>query len=203
LIQKGSVFVLDFSFTPQSPLEGFQKNFDGVSVSEVVNRAIISIATPLDGETALTDALSSAYGVEVPKVGHSTTSDVKNSRFLGLQQGMMFHVFDCKLANALQSIDARLTACAYLTDQSDSWVMLTIAGSNSRKALLRICSVNLHPEAFPEGRVVRALMEHLGVTIYRDGSDSFVLLAPRSSADSLLHAIVTSIENVTAIQVEE
>lgn len=188
--------MLEFTFTAQSPLGGYQKDFDSVSISEVTNRAIVSIAIPLGGEVALAEAFSKAYGAEIPKLGYSTTADLENSKFLGMQQDLMFYVFDCEQPNALKSIKDKLGGCGHLTDQSDSWVMLMVSGLKSREALARICPVNLHPDIFSEDRVVRTLMEHLGVVIFRDGPDSFVLLAPRSSAESFLRTVNTSISNV-------
>jgi sarcosine oxidase subunit gamma len=40
-------------------------------------------------------------------------------------------------------------------------------------------------------------MEHLGTIVLRDGTDSFLLLSAHSSAESFLHAVETSIRNVT------
>ena len=40
-------------------------------------------------------------------------------------------------------------------------------------------------------------MEHLSVIILRDGADSFLLMSPRSSARSFLHAVELSVVNVS------
>ena len=54
-----------------SPLNGYVREFDGVSLAEVTGHALVSIATPLGGEKALNTALKSAFGVEAPAGGQS------------------------------------------------------------------------------------------------------------------------------------
>lgn len=185
-----------FTFTAQSPFDGYQKEFDGVSVREITGRAIVSIATPLNGEAVLAEAVSAGYNAEMPKPGYSTISQLDNSRFLGLQQDQMLLVFDFDGPNALKSIEDRIGNAGHLTDQSDSWAILEISGPESRDALARICPVNLHPSAFPEGKVVRTLMEHMGVVILRVGPETFLTFSPGSSAETFLHAVEISVENV-------
>jgi sarcosine oxidase subunit gamma len=74
--------------------------------------------------------------------------------------------------------------------------MLRVSGPKSRIALERICPLDLHPSTFPQGRVARTLMEHLGVIILHEGPDTYLLLSARSSAGSFLHAVETSVRNV-------
>ena len=98
---------------------------------------------------------------------------------------------------AAETVGDALGPAAYVTDQSDSWAMLRIAGAGARAALERICMLDLDAAAFPEGRVARTVMEHLAAIILRDGPDSFLLMSPRSSARSFLHAVELSVENVS------
>ena len=98
---------------------------------------------------------------------------------------------------AVETVRAALGPAAYVTDQSDSWAMLRIAGAGIRAALERICPLDLDDEVFPQGRVARTAMEHLSAIILRDGEDSFLLMSPRSSARSFLHAVELSAENVS------
>ena len=56
---------------------------------------------------------------------------------------------------------------------------------------------SLYPDAFVEGAAARTVMEHLGVLILRTGPDAYLLLSASSSAGSFLHAVETSLVNVT------
>jgi len=189
--------VSDFTMVATPPLDGYAKDFDGVSLAEITNRAIISIATPAGGEAHLAKAVKSAFGTTLPNIGGSQSSTFSNGQFLGLQQGQTFFVFEHDAPNALEIVAEQLKDVAYLSDQTDSFVMLTISGKNARLALERICLIDLHPDAFSIGRVARTSMEHLSVIIQRTAEDAFLLMSPRSSAQSFLHVLETSIYNVT------
>lgn len=84
----------------------------------------------------------------------------------------------------------------YSSDQSDAWVMLSIDGPRSRRALERVCPLDLHPDVFPLGAVARSLVEHLNAIVLREGENAFLLLSPRSSARDFLHEIETSIRHL-------
>lgn len=189
-----------YNFTPQYPLGGYQKEFKGISVGEVTDRAVISIATPLGGGAALADTASKTYGIAIPAMGNSSISKESNARLLAVQRDQLFLLLEDAGPDAVGNAQKKLGDCAYLTDQSDSWALLGISGLKAREALARICPLNLHSRAFPEGRVQRTLMAHLGVIILRDGPDSFLLLSPVSSAKSFLHAVETSVNNIDMSQ---
>jgi len=73
---------------------------------------------------------------------------------------------------------------------------LAVSGPESRTALMRICSLDLDKDTFVEGAVVRTVMEYLGVIIFHSQADCFLIFTTRSTAQSLLHAVETSISNI-------
>ena len=75
--------------------------------------------------------------------------------------------------------------------------MLRLRGEKAREALERICLLDLDESAFQVGDAARTAMEHLGTVILREGSDCFLLMSAGSSAKSFLHAVETSVRNVT------
>ena len=178
------------------PLDGFRQEFDGLEIAEVADLAIVSIATPQGREAELARAVSDAYGIALPPVGASVGADTGNLRFLGLQPGQCFALFERRDDRPVEAIARKLSDGGYYTDQSDSWAVLRLSGARCREALERICPLDLHPETFATGAVARTAMEHLGVIIFRDGEDSFLLLSARSSASSFLHAVVTSAKSI-------
>lgn len=187
----------EIQLAAKSPLGGVRLEFEGITVSEVTDRAIVSVATPLGGEAALTEALLQAYGADIPKVGGSTMSAKHDARFLGLQSDQMFVLFPHAGLRAVDDIAGPVRGAAALTDQSDSWVLLRVEGAKSRLALERICPVDLAASAFPPGAVARTIMEHLGAIIVCEDTDKFLLMSARSSARSFLHAVETSARNVS------
>ncbi|MGI9484322.1 MAG: sarcosine oxidase subunit gamma [Geminicoccaceae bacterium] len=178
-------------------LGGFQESFDDTELSEAIELAIVSIAIPLGGERAFKAALSKAFGVGIPAPGQSVLSADGQTRFLWTGQDQLFAIFEDPSPRAAADLGDKLGNVVYVTLQSDNWVALRISGGHARAALERICPIDLAPSVFPKGAAARTAMEHMGTFILRDGADSFVLLSASSSAQSFLHAVKTSIENVS------
>ncbi|MFD2207025.1 sarcosine oxidase subunit gamma [Kiloniella antarctica] len=178
------------------PLDGFRHDFNGLSIFEVTGRSIVSIATPLGGEPNLNKILAKTYKTNLPKVGQSLMSSLDNAVFMGMAQDQFLVLFDHCDDKPLEVVSKHLNDSAYLTDQSDSYVMLRVSGLNSRLVLERICPIDLAPTAFPEGSVARTIMEHLGAVIVHEKKDTFLLMSARSSAKSFLEAVETSAVNV-------
>ena len=186
----------DFTLMPQSPLGGYERQFASVELVEPQGLTLVSVAIPKDGETALADAVQQAYAVALPEVGSSTQSSDGTVRLLGLQRDQIWLLFVHGGDGAAGKTAGQLGPAGYYTDQSDGWAMLRVTGPGSRAALERICMLDLSADKFEVGAVARTVMEHLGTIILREDSDTFLLLSPRSSAASFLHAVETSITNV-------
>lgn len=186
----------EFKLDPTSPLDGMSQEYEGVRINEVTDKSLVSIATPKGEDKNLKKAISKHYQCDLPVVGQSTVSSDGKAVFLGMQRDQMFVFFDYETSNPVETVIKNLGATGYYTDQSDSWVMLQISGVQSRKALARICMLDLHADVFTEGSVARTAMEHMGTIIFHEGQDSFIIFTARSSAKSLLHAVETSIKNI-------
>lgn len=79
---------------------------------------------------------------------------------------------------------------ASVTEQTDAWVILDLAAPDLAPVLERLCNVDFR--AVPAGHATRTVMEHLGVYLVKHGPGAARLYGPRSSADSLLHALETA-----------
>ena len=189
--------MVDMTLTASTALGGYHQDYGHVVLSEVSDKALVSIAIPAGNEKKLATALSKAYKAAVPKIGAVTTSEDGSADLLGMQIDQLFMVFDHSGDSPLNDVAKQLDDVGYYTDQSDGWVLMNISGDGSRAALERICMIDLHASAFPPGSLARTNMEHLGVTIYFKGGDSFMIMTARSSAHSLLHALEISIQNIT------
>jgi sarcosine oxidase, subunit gamma len=83
---------------------------------------------------------------------------------------------------------------ASITEQTDAWVAFDLAAPDLAPLLERLCNVDYG--ARPIGYATRTIMEHLGVYLIKHGPDKARLYGPRSSADSLLHALETAAHSV-------
>lgn len=181
-----------FSLEARSPLDLYQRTIGSVTLEEVSDLAILSIAAPLDGEAALHKVVDKKLGAQWPSIGTSTLTP-HGHRLLGLQADMIFAVFAHPGGRAERSIQDQLGADCYVTDQSDAFVVLAVAGSGVKDALERICPLDLSSKAFPVGCTLQTSMEHIGVTISKQSEDCFWLLAATSYAGSLCHAMETAV----------
>ena len=188
----------DFALTARTPLDGYARTFGSVALAELAGLALVSAAVPQGGDAAFAAALAEGIGASRPATGESAPGDRFGARILGMQPDQLFILFEPPDPDrAAETVAEALGPAAYVTDQSDSWAMLRIAGAGAgaRAALERICMLDLDEDAFPQGKVARTVMEHLAVIVLRDGPDSFLLMSPRSSARSFLHAVEVSVEN--------
>ncbi len=188
----------DYTLNAQSAFSTQPAGYGGINLCAAQPPAIVSIATPNAGDAALAAGLQSAYGIELPAVGKAAVSGRDSATFLRHAHDQMFALFNAPAAgNPTDTVRDALGETAYLTDQSDSWAALRIEGAQSRSALERICPLDLDADKFTPGTVARTVMEHLGVIILCEAADKYLLLSARSSADDFLHAVETSVRNVT------
>ncbi|MBX2839242.1 MAG: sarcosine oxidase subunit gamma [Gammaproteobacteria bacterium] len=181
------------NLAPTPALGGWQAHHPGITVRELSNHSLVSIAAPLNGRDTLQQTLSSKLSLELPITGQFSASS--DHTLLGLQPDQWFLKIGQASVNPVAEIADSIGASAHLTDQSDSWVVIELEGIHARLVLERICPIDLHPDVFSIGSVTRTSMEHLGVIIYRTATDTFVLLSARSSAESFRHALEVSINN--------
>ncbi|MBY5986994.1 sarcosine oxidase subunit gamma [Roseovarius atlanticus] len=186
----------DFTLTSEPPLKGFDQGFGDTRLHAPADLAIVSIALPLGDEDAALKAIGSAFDADLPAPGLSVMGK-DNTRLVRLGPDQAFAIFTRATPDAEPHVQTLLNGAAYTTDQTDVWTGLVLDGPLARTALERICPIDLHPDAFAEGAAARTVMEHLGVLILRTGPDAYLLLSASSSAGSFLHAVETSLLNVT------
>ena len=185
----------EFPLEPRTPLAGYAREFGGVRLKEVTDLSLVSLAVPSGGAGRLARVLDGAFGIGIPEVGHTAFSPGEKLYVLRLQNDQLFLAFEYSGDAAVAAVAGRLGDAGYYTEQTDSWAMLRIEGTGCRRALRRICMLDLEPGVFPCGAVSRTTMEHIGVIIMHEAPESFLLLAQRSYAESFLHALETSITN--------
>lgn len=174
-----------------------KRSINGHAIEEAFELCIVSIAIPVGGHAAFSDAFKNAFDTLPPKAGELCTSSDKMIRFLGISPDQMLALVSGAEQDCIESIASQLKCACYYTRQTDNWCTLRVSGPKVRDALERICPIDLDPRQFSEQRVARTIMEHLTTIIMRDGDEGFLLLSGSSGASFFLHAIETSIRNVT------
>lgn len=182
-----------------SPLNGFTQNYGETLLKENAQMHIISIATALGQHQQLDQQLKTHFGIGLPAVGKVNRNNQGES-LLGLQADQCFMVASTLQNDPVNALAAQLADTAYLSDQSDSWAILELDGPCALPALERICTIDLDEAVFLTDSMARTSMEHLSVIIERPTSSLFRLYSPRSSAQSFLHAVTVSLNNVFTIE---
>jgi len=184
--------VLNSQLTARSALNDAVFEYPGFSIKELPDIRLLSFAVNSDQTATASAALEEAAGLAWPEVGGSSANN--DVRCLGLQAEQVFLLSSLNDAE-LAAQAAKLAETGAVTDQSDSWVTLEVAGARRHEVLERICPIDIDENIFTDGSVARTSMEHLSAIVMRVG-DQFILLSPRSSAESFLHAVTQSAEYV-------
>jgi sarcosine oxidase subunit gamma len=85
-------------------------------------------------------------------------------------------------------------AFAAVTDQSDGYAVLRLAGPKVRDTLAKLAPIDVHPRAFKPGDVASTVISHAGATFWRleddaDGTPVFEIALFRSLAASFWRAL--------------
>jgi sarcosine oxidase, subunit gamma len=84
-------------------------------------------------------------------------------------------------------LKAALGAAASVTEQTDAWVAFDLTAPDLVPLLERLCNADF--AAVPDGYATRTMIEHLGCYLVKHARGAARLYGPRSSAQSLLHAL--------------
>lgn len=186
----------EFAFTLEAApvLGGTDLTLGQNRITARTDHAIVSIATPKDGESALAQALKAGWSLPMPTPTRGAQSGDTHAIRTAPDQILLLFPHTAPDANA--HVAEKLGGAGYTTDQTDVWVILDISGPDTLPALERLCP--LDSATLPVGGAGRTVMEHMGAIILRLGPDRFWLLSASSSAHSFLHAVETSYRNVLA-----
>ncbi len=83
---------------------------------------------------------------------------------------------------------------ASITEQTDAWVRFDLSAPDLAPLMERLCNVDF--PAAPAGYASRTVVEHTGCYLVKRGTGEVSLYGPRSSAQSLLHALEVAAASV-------
>ena len=154
---------------------------------ERVDTALASLATRRgrEGDVALA---AKAAGIPLPPPGRHETAGLAA---FWLAPGMW--MVEAPFASH-EDIRAHLLAAfgdaASITEQTDAWVRLDLAGAGIAALMERLCNVDLTLAG--NGHATRTVIDHLGCYLVKHAVDALTLYGPRSSAKTLHHAIAVA-----------
>ena len=92
---------------------------------------------------------------------------------------------------------ARLAGLAAVTDQTDAWAAMRLAGPAAPDVLARLVPLDLDPARFPAGSAARSLLRHVPLLLLARGG-GLDLLVPRSYARTAVHELAGAMRAVAA-----
>lgn len=177
----------EFTLAATTPCAGLLPVTIGTcTVSEVDLGCLTSVAQLKSGDTSA--VLSEAHGMAFPAPGRATGKAGARAIWFGRDIALL----------AGPAPDARLAQVAALTDQTDAWATVTLEGDDADAVLARLCPIELRAAHFKRGHTARTTLMHMNVSVTRLGTNSFLILAFRSMAATLVHDLVTAMESIAA-----
>ncbi|MFZ3581164.1 sarcosine oxidase subunit gamma [Loktanella sp. DJP18] len=85
---------------------------------------------------------------------------------------------------------------AAITDQTDAFATLRIAGAGVEDVLARLVPIDLRASAFAIGHTARTLLGHMIASVTRRGDDAFEVMVMRSMAQTLVHDLTRAAQGV-------
>jgi methylglutamate dehydrogenase subunit D len=151
-------------------------------VQPLPHRQIVSLAAFRGRQTALRQALAA----DLP----STPRRITQNGTTYLWSGPDTWLAISETPSLFQDICTEAQNLAAITEQSDGRSLIRVTGPHARAALAKLVPIDLHETAFPPDAVALTLAAHIGITLWREEYDSFVLACFRSYAGALHHALL-------------
>ncbi|WP_298257386.1 sarcosine oxidase subunit gamma [uncultured Litoreibacter sp.] len=158
----------------------FPLRLGALSADEAASRPIFSIA-PFKG-SKVDAALVKALGIGLPDAGASTRKGDVEILWVGRGQYFLIGAAAPKLPAAV-------------TDQSDAWCSVRLAGEEAGAVMARLCPVQL--DQLQEGQVVRSLVGHMSAIIVKR-SGGFEVMVFRAFAKTLADELRAAMVSVNA-----
>lgn len=168
--------------------------FDGLTISERPDFALASLAARQGAEAQCATLVKDKLGLDLPAPGKGLLSEPFGVFWMGPEQWMVSASHNSHEDLAAQ-IKAMFGTVASVSEQTDGWCRFDLEGEGLAGVLERLCNVD-----FPwmtQGDVVRTRLEHLGCFVWcLSPGRKIAVLGPRSSAQSLHHALVSAAHSV-------
>lgn len=182
------------SLTPLGATTPKTDQIGRVRISEVTDRALASVTARRGSLTGFTAAAETLFGMTLPAPGTSATGEVWTLIWTGPEQWFAEAPF-ASHEDIARIVKAGLGDTASVTEQTDGWVRFDLEGEAVLDLLERLCP--LATRSMKTGAATRSIIEHMGcLVICREAGQRFSLIAPRSYAGSLHHALAATARSI-------
>lgn len=152
-----------------------------IALTEVTHDRLMSVAPFAGQDKAVSDRLKAQVGSTLPAP----------NRKAGPVQWFGHGTW-------LVSDTVELEGLAAVTDQTDAWATVQIAGQGVEDVLARLVPVDLRATVFKKGHTARTMLAHMSVAVTRVGPAAFEIMVMRSMAATLVHDLQVAMRGVAA-----
>ena len=165
-----------------------------VTITEVHDRALASVAARMGKDKALATAAKKLFGIALPQPGDWSAGPEYALIWTGPGQWFAEAPFATH-EDIASKIKAGLGDTASVIEQTDGWVVFDISGDAVPSIMERLVPVD--SARMQMGQATRTFAEHMGViVICRETARTFTVMASRSFAVSLHHALVAATRSI-------
>lgn len=164
----------------------------GVIATERDGRGIARIVARRAQVSGVAELLRAQFGLEPPNAPRrEKRGDVAVA---GIGPAAWLATHDNLGNDFAQSLRSLLGDSAAVTDQSDAYVILRLAGPRVRETLAKLVPIDIHPQSFRVNDVAQTVCGYVNVTLWRledtaSSDPAFEIWTGRSLAVSLHEAI--------------
>lgn len=157
----------------------------------ITERFDVSLASVAARKGRMADLVNTAQAAGVPLPDPATYSPgTPYSAFWAAPEMWFVEAPFATHEQIADMLKAAFGDAASVTEQTDAWVAFDLGAPDLSPVLERLCNVDFRHVG--DGHATRTMMEHLGVYLIKHGLGAARIYGPRSSADSLLHALETA-----------
>jgi sarcosine oxidase, subunit gamma len=161
-------------------------------IAERFDVALASVATRRGRDADVAKAAKAA-NVPLPKPLSAIGGQPLSGFWLAPDMWMIEAPFDSH-EDIAAHLKTAFAAAASITEQTDAWVRFDLSGGDLVVLFERLSNLDL--SVLPDGHASRTVIEHLGCYLIKQSADLIALYGPRSSAQSLLHALEVTAKSV-------
>mgnify|MGYP003576530867 CR=1 FL=1 len=167
----------------------------GVVISDRDGLGLATVLARKGNRAALGQRVQERFGVELPQGPYRATAG--DFALAGIGPDAWLATFERGGNEFAASLRQAIGGLASVSDQSDGYTVLRLAGPKVRDTLGKLVPIDVHPRVFEVGAVAVTVAAHVGATLWRledhtDGSPVFEIAVFRSMTASFWHALSES-----------
>ena len=161
------------------------------TIIERTDTALASLATRRN-RSADVNRAAAAAGIPLPPPGHAETASL--AAFWLAPDHWMIEAPFATHENIRQHLLAIFGDAASITEQTDAWVRFDLTAPDLPSLMERLTNVDLRTAAV--NTASRTVIDHLGCYLIKRSATEITLYGPRSSAQSLHHALTFAAQSL-------